>query len=274
MTKEQLAEFMPDGVDKAKWDAVADKIVELHDVEVNGLKNNEASLKKEKTDAVEKYRTEKAEWEKAKGDYEKNIADSKTEYEKQLAEFTKKLADNSPDAVKNEYEKRIQEMNTIYSNKEKEYTSQIEKAKSDYETQLTSMTEKVKVLESGVFKKDCYEEFDKAIKDKNLDPSAIEDARNFVLGENCSKFARHDMGSGNSLITRNGDSKDIASSVAEFLQTSLGKRCVLNTSTGGGADGSKDVVTSDDKKKMTREQFLALSPKQRRELIGKVELIE
>lgn len=248
ITEEQLKELKPEGFEDSAWNEISSKFMAMHEVDINGLKNTNTALKKEKTDAIEAYRSSKAEWETTKQQYETSIAG-----------LNEQLKKNSPESIK-----------AAFDIKEKDLIDKLEESKNAYEKKLLEKDEKIEILERGVFERDCYEAFDKAIKDKNIDPSAVSEARILALGENCSKFKRTDMGDGKTMITR-ADGKDIASSVAEFLSTPLGKRFVVVGSSGGGADGGKDTTTEPET--MTRAAFEALGPAERAVAVRKYKII-
>lgn len=268
--KAQVIALKPEGVDEAKWGDVATKFIALHDTEVSGLKNNEAALKQEKVELANKYRAEKADWEKssadyttAKADWDKALQDNTAKYEARIAELDKKIAANQPDEIKKLYEARQKELSAAFDEKNKNLTSQLEALKQNYEASIKERDAKLATLEEGVFQRDCLEAFNKAIAGKNIDPTMLDLTRTLVLGTGCNYFSKKDLGNGNYIITRN-DGKDIDASVTEFLASEAGKRFVLNTNTGGGADGSKAVTS---KQKMTRSLYESLPPDKQAEAL-------
>lgn len=271
--KAKVTSFKPEGIDDAKWGKVVDDIINLHNTEVSGLKNNELALKQEKTEITEKYRAEKDAWTKERAEFatkktewDKTFDDSKKEYEKKIADMDKKLADNQPEQIKKLYEERQAEMKATYEQQQKNLNDQLALLKTDYENKAKAKDEQLAKLEQGVFQRDCLEQFNTAVKDKNIDPAMLDVTRSLILGDDYNKFAKRDIGNGKYLITRN-DGKDIGAAVSEFLSSDAGKRFILNGSTGGGADGgNKNAV----KQTMTRQEFEALPYDQRSAVIKKV----
>ncbi len=90
------------------------------------------------------------------------------------------------------------------------------------------------------------QEFNKAIIGKNIDPTALEDFANYVMGFECSKFDERSIGEGKTILATK-DGQTIEGAVKAALETNFGKRCVsLNVSGGGavGASGKASTVTN------------------------------
>lgn len=222
ITQEQIDALKPEGFEDAKWKALSDGFIKLHNDDTTGLQNNELKMKKEKQDLKDKYDA-----------YVETAKASETKYQTDLAALNEQLKKNSPESIK-----------AIYEGKQKELETLLESTKNDLGGKLTESAKKIAELEQGVFQKDCLESFTSAVANKNLDPQALEDAKLLILGENCNKFKRVDIGDGKSLVT-NEAGENIAKAVDTFLSTSVGKRFVLNKSTGGSADGGKGSTTTD-----------------------------
>lgn len=236
VTKEQVDAFRPEGMEDAVWEDLSSKFMELNQSDNNGLIMNNQDLKKEKQAVQEKLKAREEEFQRTKNENE---------------QLNKQLADNAPDKVKDFYEQKLKEQNELLEGTRKDLTQRLEAKERENEE-----------LKQGVFQRDCMQLLNASLSGKNVLPGTTNDIMTLILGENCGKFARRDVGGDKEEILRK-DGKTIAGSVDEFFSTDLGKRFLVNGNTGGGADGGRGASGSG--KTLTRAEFDALPAREKAE---------
>lgn len=144
---------------------------------------------------------------------------------KKIKEMEEQLRANSPDEVRKIYEAQLKDASNIHEQKVAEFSTLLEQKESE-----------IKELRRSRLKLACVEQFNKAISGKNIASDAVADFSEYVLGVDCCKFESRPIGENQTVIaTKEGQS--IESAVKAALETSFGKRCVVVSSSGGGAEG-------------------------------------
>lgn len=226
--KTQLSTMKPDGIEDEAWGKISDSLIDFHNGEVQALKITNAELKKEKT---------------AEQDKRKALEAAVAECNSMISNLNEQLSKNSPEEIKKVYEERQKDLEEKFAAEKSELTKNLEES-----------SRKIQVLENGVLQRDCLEEFNKVASDKNWLNGGREAALEIVLGENCSKFSRTDLGDGTSILA-NKDKQDIGHALNQFLGTELGKSFLRAGTSGGGAGGA---TGNPPKGTMTRAEFDAL----------------
>ena len=218
--KEQLQEILnAEGELDAKIDTIINTYQEDFDAQLNALKANKEAIKQEKTDEIAKRHTVEKERDALK--------EANNKLEKQLKEL-------APEEMQKVYDAKLQEAANLYAGQISELQKTIDEQKN-----------KIAEGEKAQLRNECMAEFNKAIQGANIAPDSLEAFSAFVLGEDCAKFARRPIGDGKSILaTKNGLS--IKQAVEEARQTTFGKNCILNTSTGGGAEGGSKRYGNDN----------------------------
>lgn len=223
LEKNQLVEIMNgDGDAEAKAQALMDL-----------MNNNINPILLNKEQILEEKRQENAKRKKA----EEDLVALQGKY----TELEQRAKANDPGELEKVYQKQLEDANAI-----------LQRNKNDYETSLNSYKEQIEGLKKSQKNLNCMQEFNKAIAGKNIDPDAIEDFANYVLGFECSKFDERPIGEGKTILaTREGQTIDGA--VKAALETNFGKRCVAFGTSGGGAVGavSKGTTVTNPFKKET-----------------------
>lgn len=140
--------------------------------------------------------------------------------------LAKQLEAASPEEVKKVYDQKVIEMANIHEKKVAELNGVLD----TYKTRVSD-------LERAQLKLECMKEFQKAAEGKNISPDAMSDLADYIMGQDCLKFDYRPVGDGKTILaTKNGET--IKQALEAGLQTSFGKRCIVNNSIGGGAEGA------------------------------------
>ena len=236
--KDDLIKIMTgEGEDGAKADTVLALLNEEVESQLTRVKLNREEIKEEKTAEIAKRHA----------------------VEKQLEELTeanaklqKQLEDSSPDSIQKIWEQKLQDAANLHATQESELKKEIDGLKAKNETLLVSQK-----------KLECTEEFNKAIRGKNIAPECLEDFQNYVLGPDCYKFSLKPTGDGDKQIYATKEGLTIKQVTDQACLTTFGKNCILNSSFGGGAEGgSRSTSTKDNPfitKNLTAQLQLKLS---------------
>lgn len=215
----------------------ADELINLFNEDVQGLLINSEKLKAEKEQEKSKRKS-----------FEEQLQVAMTKN----GDLEKQLSDASPDKLKTLYDTRLEEQKGVYEGQLKTLTAD-----------LDAKVKKIEALEHSQFKLECMESFNKAIADKNVAPDCVTQFADFVLGQDCSYFAKQAIGSDSFVIAdKNGQS--IESAVKKALDTTFGKCCVQMKASGGGAEGgTRGAQNNAAGKVISRAEFDKLAPTER-----------
>lgn len=207
--------FNGEGEVDAKAQVLLDMFKKDMDEQINGLLVNKEEILKEKREEADKR---------------KKSEEALVSLKNKMKELEGQLEKNSPDEIKKIYESKLADNDKIYNGKVSELSATI-----DLQKQQITELKRVQLQLA------CMEEFNKAIAKKNIDPDAVNDFKDYVLGFDCCKFSERSLGkdaAGNEKTTIcTGTGQTIESAVNAALETSFGKRCTLVNSSGGGAEG-------------------------------------
>lgn len=242
MDIEKINAIKPEGFDESQWTELANKFNEVHEAEVFALKANSQKLKEEKTDAVNKYRN-------ADALNQENAA--------KIASLEEQLKNGDSSAQK------------VFEEKTKELEKQYQGMISERDTQIKSLTEQNANLELFRHERNCIEEFDVAVKDKNLDPQSLTFVRDFILGKNGENFVPTRISDTQSVLATK-DGKTVEAKVNDFLASETGKKFILSGNFGGGAVGSRSAGNGAT---ITRAEFEALPPMEKAAAAQKYRII-
>lgn len=220
ISKEKILEIMnQEGDSESKADSLSVLITEDFNDQLNAIKANKEELKLEKTNEIAKRQAVEAELAKLQ------------EENKKLNKEIKNLA---PEEVEKVFDQRLQEQTNIFTAEKQA----LQKDLDNYKNQVAELT-KVQL------KMECMEEFNKAIKGLNIASDSIEDFSTFVMGVDCSKFAKRPIGDGKTILATK-DGLSIKQAVEAAKETTFGKNCILVNSTGGSAEGGARKVNTKD----------------------------
>ena len=194
--------------------ALAQKIYEAVEQDVEGLKGTNLKLKDEKTKAKEAF---EAEIEKLKG-REKELEDALNVAKEQIQK-------NSPEEAKKYYDQQLVTLENGYKVQLAERDKRIaekEDAIKDYERKDVLRSQEV--------------EFERLVRKTNADPGAYDTIKTIVLG-NGDRFDRFNTGEGETFLAKDGSGKSIGNVLTEYLQSPTGKRLCNFSSSGSGAEG-------------------------------------
>lgn len=242
MDIEKINAIKPEGFDDAQWEELANKFNEVHETEVFALKANSQKLKEEKTEAVNKFR---------------NADASNKEYLEKISVLEEQIKTGDSSAQK------------VFEEKTKELEKQYQGMIAEKDTQIQGLTEQNAVLELFKHERNCIEEFDIAIKDKNLDPQSLTFVRDFILGKNGENFIPTRISDTQSVLATK-DGKTVEAKVNDFLASETGKKFILSGNFGGGAVGSQ---SSRGSATITRAEFEALSPMEKAAAAQKYKIV-
>ena len=219
MDKEELLKILNgEGEAEAKAETLLGKINASLDEQLNAIKMNREQIKQEKQEEQAKRR--------AVEEKLKSLTDEKETLEKQLAA-------SSPDEIKKIYEQKAQEAANIY-----------EKQRLEKDTVIEGLKKEVESLRRDRLKLDCMNEFNAAIKDMNIASDARDAFAEYVMGHDCAKFDYRPLGDGKQILAT-ADGLSIKAACETAKDSTFGKRCVVVTSFGGGAEGgsNSDILT-------------------------------
>lgn len=221
VTQEQVNEILNvEGKEQSeKVKALMDLYDEDFNSQLNAIKAVKEQLKNEKTEEIAKKQAAIKERDELRAENEK---------------LGKQLKDLAPEKVQEVYDQKLQENANMY-------TAQIEKLNKTIEEQNSKIAEGEKAL----LKNECMTEFNKAIQGSNIAPDMIEAFSQYVLGVDCANFARRPIGDGKEILATK-DGLSIKQAVETAKTSTFGKNCILNTSSGGGAEGGAGSSTTKD----------------------------
>lgn len=179
--------------------------------QLNAVLMNKETILSEKRDSEAKRKA-----------LEEQMANLKAANEK----LSKQLDASSPEEVKKVYDQQLTELSNVH-----------EKKVAELNTVLETYKTRVSELERSHLKLACMEEFNKEIEGKNIAPDVLQDFATFILGEDCNKFGFRPIGNDKSVLATK-DGTTIKQAIEAGLHTTFGKRCVISTSSGGGAEGA------------------------------------
>lgn len=221
IAKDQLIELMNgDSEIESKADALLKLFKEEVDSELTRVKLNREEIKNEKTEEIAK----------------RHAAEKRAE--ELSAENTKlqqQLKDSSPDSIQKIWEQKLQDAANLHATQKDELQKTIDSQKTLIES-----------LQIAQKKLECTEEFNKAIKGKNIAPECLEDFQNYVLGPDCYKFSLKPTGDGDKQVYATKDGLTIKQVADQACLTTFGKNCILNNSFGGGAEGGSKGTNPKD----------------------------
>lgn len=183
---------------------------ESMDAELNAIRINREDIKKEKTELHGKY---------------KALQEQFNTLEAENKSLNEKLKSNAPEEIQKVYDQKLNENSVFY-----------EKQLNELKAERDNYKQKSEEAEKSQLRLECMQEFNNAIKGKNIASDCIQDFSEFVLGEGCSKFSRKSLGDGQTVLA-NKDGLTIQQAVDRAKDTTFGKRCMVLNSTGGGAEG-------------------------------------
>ena len=225
--KDQLTKIMSDeGEIGSKADSILALINEEVESQLTRVKLNREEIKEEKTAEIAKRHAA-----------EKQVAD----LTEQNAKLQKQLEDSSPDSIQKIWEQKLQDAANMHATQQSELQKEIESLKRDKETLLVSQK-----------KLECTEEFNRAIRGKNIAPECLEDFQNYVLGPDCYKFSLKPTGDGDKQIYATKEGLTIKQVTDQACLTTFGKNCILNNSFGGGAEGGSRGTSAKDNPFITK----------------------
>lgn len=211
IAKEQLIDILSNEDESdAKAEKLLTMITEDFNAQLNAIKASKEEIKSEKTKEIAKRHA---------------VEEELNALKETNSKLEKQLKDLSPEEVQKVYDQKLQESANVHASQ----VSEMQKTIDDYKNQVNELTK-------AQLKLECMEEFNKAIQGMNVAPDALEDFSTYVMGVDCSKFAKRPIGDGKSILaTRDGLS--IKQAVEAAKTTTFGKNCILVNSTGGGAEG-------------------------------------
>ena len=228
-------------------DKKIESILALHNDEIAGLKANNLDFKKEK----------KALADKLTASQEQN-----KKFEEEVARLQEQLKTSNPDETRKYYEDKLQETENTYKG-----------LLAERDSTNKTLSEQVAVLSRDKHFLECMREFNAAVVSKNVDPSGVDYLREAILGPHGSNFTTREINEGEkTLLSDKG--KTIKRSLEEFLETSVGKRFVLNGNTGGGGRGSGRTSSDTGRRQVTRAEFEALSPREQAIVATEADIID
>lgn len=202
--------FNGEGELDQKIDSIMALYQEDFDSQLNAIKTTKEAIKQEKTDEIAKRHAVEKERDALK---EAN------------AKLEKQVKENSPEEMQKGFEQRLQDSANHYQTQITELQTEVE----GYKTKLAEAERSAVTVE-------CMQEFNKAIASKKIASDSIDAFSEFVLGDNCSKFDRRPIGDGKTVLATK-DGLSIKQAVEAACLTTFGKNCILNSNSGGGAEG-------------------------------------
>lgn len=228
-------------------DKKVEAIVALHNDEIASLKATNQDFKTEK---------------KALADKLAAAVELSKKYEGEVARLQEQLKQNNPDDTRKYYEDKLQETENTYK-----------ALFAEKDSVNNSLEEQVKTLSRDKLFLECMREFDEAIVSKNVDPAGIPYLRDTILGQHGSNFSKRSINDGEmTLLSDKG--KTIKRALEEFLETSVGKKFVLNGNSGGGGSGSGRAPSVNGRRQVTRSEFEMMSPREQARLVSEVDIID
>ena len=191
LEKDQLVEIMNgDGDAEAKAQALMD----LMNNNINPILLNKEQILKEKREENEKRKQAEADL---------------SDLQKKYAELESRAKANDPAELEKIYQRQLEDANAI-----------LQKNKNEYEASLNDYKGQIETLRKSQKNLNCMQEFNKAIAGKNIDPDAMQDFADFVMGFDCSKFDERPIGEGKTILaTKEGQTIDGA--VKAALETNF-----------------------------------------------------
>lgn len=224
-----------------------ESIMALHNDEIAGLKANNQDFKNEK---------------KALADKLTASVEQNKKYEDEVMRLQEQLKANNPDDTRKYYEDKQQEIENTYKG-----------LLAERDGTIKTLNEQVTVLSRDKHFLECMREFNAAVVSKNVDPSGVDYLRDAILGPHGSNFTTREINEGEkTLLSDKG--KTIKRSLEEFLETSVGKRFVLNGNTGGGGRGSGRLLGTNGRRQVTRAEFEGLSPREQAKVATEADIID
>jgi predicted nuclease with TOPRIM domain len=220
--KDKLIEILSgDNEVDSKATELLNIIREDFESQFTAIKLNREDIKKEKTEEIAKRHAVEEKLESLKAENERLV---------------KQLKDASSDEIQKIWEQKLQDATNIHVQKVTELEEKIENQK-----------EEISILETARKRLECIEEFNKAIQGKNIATDALEDFKEYVLGENCYKFSLKPTGDGDKKIYATKDGLTIKQVTEQACQSTFGKNCIMNNNSGGGAGGgARDMHSKDN----------------------------
>lgn len=211
VTEEQVNEILnADGEQSDKVKNILSTFQEDFNSQLNALKATNVALKQEKTEEVAKKQA---------------ITKERDELKEVNAKLEQQVKDLAPDEVQKVFDQKLQEIQIGHAAKVSELEKTIEEQKT-----------KIEAGEKAQLKNECMTEFNKAIADMKIASDCIDPFAEYVLGNDCAKFARRPIGNGEFILATK-DGMSIKQAVEAARNSTFGKNCILNSSSGGGAEG-------------------------------------
>lgn len=243
-TTEELQSILAgDGEAEEKMEA----IMALHNDDIAGLKATNQDFKAEKKSLTDRLAASEEQSRKR---------------EEEIARLQEQLKANNPDDTRKYYEDKLQEAESTYRGLFEEK-----------DAKNKQLAEQVELLSRDKQYLECLREFEEAIATKNVDPTGVQYMRDSILGPKGSNFSRREINEGE-MTFLSDKGKTIKRSVEEFLETPVGKRFVLNGSSGGGGRGSGRASFGNGRRQITRAEFEALNPREQAKMAAEVDIID
>lgn len=236
--KDQLLELLNgEGESESKADSLLTMLNDEVESQLTRVKLNREEIKNEKTEEIAKRHAA-----------EKRVE----ELTEANSKLQKQLEDSSPENVQKIWEQRLQDAANLHATQKDELQKTIDSQKALIDS-----------LQVSQKKLECTEEFNKAIRGKNIAPECLEDFQNYVLGPDCYKFSLKPTGDGDKQVYATKDGLTIKQVTEQACLTTFGKNCTLNSSFGGGAEGGSRGTSQKDNpfitKNLTAQMQLKLS---------------